>query len=80
MTYPARCPSCGAPAINALFSDPSVPIYGCGWYATSRASCGRALARRLDRQPNVVRVDSADMRELLDMVDLASVAVMRAAG
>jgi hypothetical protein len=79
MTYPARCPGCGQPATNALFSDPSVPIYRCGWYPTSRASCVLARGDH-DTTPNVQRVDSADMRELLDMVDLASVAVMRAAG
>jgi hypothetical protein len=79
MTYPARCPSCGQPATNALFSDPSVPIYGCGsWGSAPVPQC-----LGLGHPPaitNVQRVDSADMRELLDIVDLASVALMRAAG
>jgi hypothetical protein len=78
-TYPARCPRCGAPATNALFSDPSVPIYGCGSWGTARPPRCVPVAG-LPGSPNVQRVDSADMRELLDMVDLASVAVMRAAG
>jgi hypothetical protein len=79
MTHPARCPGCGQPATNSLFSDPSIPIYGCGSWATMAAFPCRPRSGAI-LSSNVQRVDSADMREILDLVDMASVAVMRAAG
>jgi len=76
MTHPARCPGCGAAAVDVLFADIHCPVYACGWYAISPRPC---VGARHPDPDNVERVTLADARELLHLMGLVDIAIVRSA-
>jgi len=67
-TYAATCPACGAPPTGVLYSDPSIPVYGCSWAGDSHRR--RLLAQRAAPSAiaNVAPLDDADRAELRDLL------------
>lgn len=69
--YPATCRQCGAPVQGVLSSDPSVPLYGCGFAGVGHVR--EATRARVDLI-NVCELTDRDWRDLADVITAAPLA------
>lgn len=68
--YSIACPACSAPAVHALVSDPSCPVYACGSYGR-RIVCRREI---VDDGPNVQPFTDQDARDYASIIRIATTA------
>lgn len=73
LTYPATCPRCGSTVTDTLWSDPRVPIYGCG-SLPYQLTCATPGLVPDDLTVNVTVPTGAELAEYAEIVGLATIA------